>query len=253
MARRVLDVFLSSTGMDLAAHRVALRDRLTRTGFFHCVWQEDFGPQNAGAVEFCRQQAQKSELFVGLIGLRRGWEPDGDNAKRSITEMEHEWAKEAGRRRFLWVAPDDFPVPGNLRESDHQHQRQMAFRARLMADGERIVSQKGFGSPELLAAEIVEHLLAQLITSDLIIQLRPELTRQSEQLSDQTKELSRSQSTAASAGARRTNAAIEPEEQFLLLIAEGQNAVARRDLDAALSAFSKAQEIARDHKSRGQT
>jgi tetratricopeptide (TPR) repeat protein len=47
-----------------------------------------------------------------------------------------------------------------------------------MGAGERIVSQKGFGSPELLASEIVEHLLAQLVTSDLIELLRPELGRQ---------------------------------------------------------------------------
>jgi hypothetical protein len=44
--------------------------------------------------------------------------------------------------------------------------------------GERIVSQKGFGSPELLAAEIVAHLLTQLVTSDLIKELRPELAAQ---------------------------------------------------------------------------
>jgi hypothetical protein len=177
MPRRVLDVFLSSTAMDLAAHRAAVHERLMRTGLFHCVRQEDFGAQDAGAVDYCRQAAQKADLFVGLIGLRRGWEPDGDNAKRSITEMEHAWAMEASRRRYLWVAPDDFPVPGNLRESDDQHGRQLAFRGRVMGAGERIVSQKGFGSPDLLAAEIVEHLLAQVVTSDLIALLRPEFAR----------------------------------------------------------------------------
>ena len=176
MPRRVLDVFLSSTAMDLAVHRTAVHERLMRTGLFHCVRQEDFGAQDAGAVEFCREKAQAAELFVGLIGLRRGWEPDGDNAKRSITEMEHDWAKEAARRRYIWMAPDDFPVPGNIRENDEQHGRQLAFRNRTM--GERIVSQKGFGSPELLASEIVEHLLAQLVTSELIKELRPELAQQ---------------------------------------------------------------------------
>jgi tetratricopeptide (TPR) repeat protein len=96
MARKVLEVFLSSTAMDLAAHRAAVHERLTRTGLFHCIRREDFGAQDAGAVEFCCQKAQGADLFVGLIGIRRGWEPDGDNAKRSITEMEHDWA--AGQR-----------------------------------------------------------------------------------------------------------------------------------------------------------
>jgi tetratricopeptide (TPR) repeat protein len=178
MARRVLDVFLSSTAMDLAAHRTAVHERLMRTGLFHCMRQEDFGAQDAGAVEFSCREAQRADLFVGLIGLRRGWEPGSDNAKRSITEMEHDWAKEAGRRRFLWVAPDDFPVPGNLRESDEQHSRQAAFRARLMGAGERIVSQKGFESPPLLASEIVEQLLVQVVTGDLLAAPRTGAARQ---------------------------------------------------------------------------
>ncbi len=158
MARRVLDVFLSSTAKDLAEHREAVHKRLMQTGLFHCVRQEDFGAQNAGAVDFCRKKAQDADMYVGLIGLRRGWEPDGDNEKRSITEMEHDWARDAGRPRYLWVMPDDFPLPGNMRESDELHARQLAFRKRVMGGGERIVSQKGFGSPELLASEIVERL-----------------------------------------------------------------------------------------------
>ena len=168
MGRRVIDVFLSSTAVDLADYRKAVHERLMRTGLFHCVRQEDFGAQNAGAVEFCRQKAQEADMFVGLIGLRRGWEPDGDNEKRSITEMEHDWARDAGRARYLWVAPDDFPVPGNTRESDELHARQMAFRKRVMGGGERIVSQKSFGSPELLASEIVEQLMVQVVTTDLL-------------------------------------------------------------------------------------
>src|SRR5438128_2119441 len=131
MARRVLDVFLSTTAMDLATYRDGVHERLTGTGLFHCVSQKNMGAQDAGAVDFCRQQVQAADLFVGLIGLRRGWEPEGDSAKRSITEMEHGWAKEARRRRFLWVAPDDFPVPGNLRESDELNTRQQDFRRRV--------------------------------------------------------------------------------------------------------------------------
>jgi hypothetical protein len=46
MARRVIEVFLSSTAKDLAEHRKALHDRLMRAGLFHCIWQEDFGAQN---------------------------------------------------------------------------------------------------------------------------------------------------------------------------------------------------------------
>lgn len=175
MARRVLDIFLSSTAVDLAEHRAALHARLVSKGLFHCIRQEDFGAQNAGAVEFCREKVKSSDLFVGLVGVRRGWEPDGDSTQRSITEMEHEWAREAGARRYIWVSPDDFDPKG--REPDAPYARQQDFRKKVMAGGERIVSQKDFASPESLASEIVEHLLNQIITSDLITLLRDDLAR----------------------------------------------------------------------------
>jgi protein O-GlcNAc transferase len=170
---RVIDVFLSSTAQDLVEHRKAVHERLGRTGLFRCIRQEDFGAQDAGAVDFCRRKSQEAGMFVGLIGMRRGWEPDGDYEKRSITEMEYDWARDAGRPRYLWVMPEDFPLPANKRESSAAFKRQMAFRKRVMGGG-RIVSQKGFGSPELLAAEIVEQLLLNEVVAKLQEQARPE-------------------------------------------------------------------------------
>ena len=65
MARRVLDVFLSSTAKDLVEHREAVHKRLMQTGLFHCVRQEDFGAQNAGAVDFCRKKARGRRHVCG--------------------------------------------------------------------------------------------------------------------------------------------------------------------------------------------
>ena len=178
MVRQILDVFLSSTALDLESHRAAVYRELISTGLFHCTRQEDFGAQDARAVDFCRDKVKASDIFIGLVGQRRGWEPDGDNARRSITEMEHDWAKEAGCRRYLYVLPDNFPVAANLRDSDETYARQQEFRKRVMAGGERIVSQKGFEEPETLAADIIKHLLTQIVTGDLITQLRPDLSAQ---------------------------------------------------------------------------
>jgi tetratricopeptide (TPR) repeat protein len=175
MARSVVEVFLSSTSQDLTPHREAVYERLRRIEFVHCVRQEDFGAQDSDAVDFCRKRAQAARLFIGLIGMRRGWEPEGDHTKRSITEMEYDWAKEAGRHRFIYMSSDTFPVPGNLRETSAEHKRLLAFRKRIMA--ERIVSQKGFESPELFASEIVERLLAYIVVSDLFAEMHPEFVR----------------------------------------------------------------------------
>ena len=53
MARQIIDVFLSSTALDLEPHRTAIHAELMSTGLFHCVRQEDFGAQDAAAVDLC--------------------------------------------------------------------------------------------------------------------------------------------------------------------------------------------------------
>jgi tetratricopeptide (TPR) repeat protein len=237
MARKILDVFLSSTARDLEPHRAAIHAELISTGLFHCIRQEDFGPQNAGAVELCCEKVKGSDIFIGLTGQRRGWEPDGDNAKRSITEMEHDWAKEAGRRRYLYVTPDDFPVPGNLRDTDEQHERQQAFRKRVMDGGERVVSQKGFETPERFAADLIKHLLTQLVTGDLITLLRPELSPQNPISPDE-------QRPAIAAAVERL---AEDEDVDLLSLAKNPKNVDLADLEHKLT------ERAERHGSEGQS
>jgi hypothetical protein len=75
MAERVLSVFLSSTGLDLTPFREEIYARLISKGLFLCRRMEDFGAQDAGAVEYCQRTVKKCDLFVGLVGLvglRRG-------------------------------------------------------------------------------------------------------------------------------------------------------------------------------------
>lgn len=168
-------VFLSSTAKDLSAHREAVFQRLRKTNVFHVVRQEDFGPEDSNAQDYCREMVEQADILVGIVGLRRGWEPAGDSTHRSITEMEHDWAREQGLRRHIWVAPDDFPVPGHLRESDDEYQRQCAFRNHIRGGGERIVSEKGFGSPADLASEVVEFLLARKVAQLQIAAGKPRL------------------------------------------------------------------------------
>jgi tetratricopeptide (TPR) repeat protein len=155
MADRVPTVFLSSTAKDLTAFRDAIHARLTDGGKFKCIRQEDLtGPET---VAFCSREAARADFFVGLIGMRRGWEPDGDANHRSITEIEYDCAKPNGR--FIYVTPDNFPVPGYLHETDEQHQRQLKFRERVKT---RIAPRVDFSTPELLAHIVIEHLLTHL-------------------------------------------------------------------------------------------
>jgi tetratricopeptide (TPR) repeat protein len=228
---RVIDVFLSSTAQDLAEHRKAVHDRLGRTGLFRCIRQEDFGAQDAGAVEFCRRKSQEADMFVGLIGMLRGREPDGDNEKRSITEMEHDWARDAGRPRYLWVMPEDFPLPANTRESSGAFKRQMAFRKRVMGGGGRVVSQRGFGSPDLLASEIVEQLLTQVVTTDLVKQIQPEAAPSGQPVPSKDE-----QAPAIAAAVERL---AEDKDVDLLALAKDPKGIDVAELEAKLLAREK--------------
>ncbi len=234
MATTLDTVFLSSTAMDLTAFRDAVWLRLTNTGVFHCVRMETFGPQDTSAVEHCRGGVCGADIFVGIIGHRRGWEPFGSdsNDPRSITEMEHDWAHEARVRRFLWVAPDSFPQPADQREPDALHARQTTFRARIREGNTGIVSHDGFGAPALLASEIVEHLLKLKLAQAMVAQAKPAEGRGID--------TSRAETEAGVAAA--LDALADAGDIDLLALAQDPTAAKPADLEDKLRARAEAME-----------
>lgn len=162
MPQTVLTVFLSSTAEDLAPYREAIRARLDATEHFRCIGANNLVSPDDLAGQ--RDEVQRADLFVGLIGLQRGWEPAGDPHHRSIAEMEHDWAEAAGRPRLLFISPDGFFIRDED-EPDAGHHRQQGFRQRLLS--EPAVSQAGFASPHLLSAVVAEHLLRHVIAEEL--------------------------------------------------------------------------------------
>jgi hypothetical protein len=45
---------------------------------------------------------RSAHIFAGLIGTYRGWKPEGDTARRSVTEMEYDWALEYRKPRLIY-------------------------------------------------------------------------------------------------------------------------------------------------------
>jgi Domain of unknown function (DUF4062)/NACHT domain len=146
----VRTVFLSSTGRDLSAHRASAYSAVEGLDGFHCVRMEDFGARDWAADEFCRAKVAECDLFVGIVGHVYGSIPE--DSDRSYTEREYEAAVATSKPRLIFVAPDDFPLPANLVESDKRRARQQAFRARVQ--GERV--RATFASAEQLATQVVQ-------------------------------------------------------------------------------------------------
>ncbi len=155
MSLRRLNVFLSSTGKDLADHRKAIFTHLRAADAFHVEHSETFGARAGGAVDVCHERVRDCEVLVGLIGHYRGWEPDGDNGQRSITEMEYDWAVDYQLDRLMYVLPDGAVAAPDM--TAEAAQRQQAFRARVLGSDlhDKRVHDGEFVSPDALAAAVI--------------------------------------------------------------------------------------------------
>jgi hypothetical protein len=144
-------VFLNSTARDLAKYRHAVTEVINGLDDYKCVRMEDFGARDWQADDFCRAKVAGCDLFVGVVGHLYGSCPEG--SEHSYTEREYEAAVAAEMPRLMFIAPDDFPLPAHLRESDDKWHRQRAFRERVN-NRERI--RDTFTSPEDLARRVVQ-------------------------------------------------------------------------------------------------
>jgi tetratricopeptide (TPR) repeat protein len=122
-------VFLSSTARDLKDYRDAVYDAIEGLDGFHCVRMENFGARGWEADDFCRAKVAECDLFVGIVGHLYGSCPEG--CEQSYTEQEYEAARAAELPCLMFIAPEDFPLPANLWESDEKREKQRAFRQRV--------------------------------------------------------------------------------------------------------------------------
>lgn len=105
MARRVLDIFLSSTSEDLRDHRSTVSDALARLGQF-VVRMETFGAKPNKPLAACREEVAQSDALIVVVGHRYGWIPskaDGGDGKRSITWWEVQWALDAKKPVYAFM------------------------------------------------------------------------------------------------------------------------------------------------------
>lgn len=99
-------VFVSSTYRDNAQRRKVVQDAISMAGM---VWHgmEIFTAETKPAKEVCLKYVGEADLLVGIIARRYGWQPDGD---LSITEMEYDAAKAAGKDCLMFQLDPNIPV-----------------------------------------------------------------------------------------------------------------------------------------------
>jgi tetratricopeptide (TPR) repeat protein len=100
----VLRVFLSSTLVDLQAHRAAVRDIVGRLGQFTLA-MEQFGAREGDAQTVSTDLVAISDLYLGVIAWRYGYVPKGQ--ERSVTHQEYEEAGRLGIPRLVFLAASE--------------------------------------------------------------------------------------------------------------------------------------------------
>jgi hypothetical protein len=101
-----MKVFLSSTALDLVAHRRVADDTILRLSQ-QVVAMERFGPLPGEPVAECERKARESDVVVCIVAHRYGFVPE--KGRGSITRREVEAAKKAGRDVLVWIVADDHP------------------------------------------------------------------------------------------------------------------------------------------------
>lgn len=126
-----MKVYLSSTLNDLRAERDAVREVLGG----ECIVRESYVAGEQELVASCVQDVAECELYLGVIGLRYGYQPPGVPGALSITELEYAEAATRGIPRLVFLKEPDSIVATAL-DADWQDadSRIARFRARVAAD-----------------------------------------------------------------------------------------------------------------------
>jgi len=100
-------VFISSTSLDNRKRREMVLEAIERAGRMVAVRMERFAADDRPTVEVCRRRAAECDLLLAIVAHRYGWEPKGQ--EKSVTWLEYEAAREAGRPCLVFEIEPDAP------------------------------------------------------------------------------------------------------------------------------------------------
>lgn len=144
-------VYVSSTFVDLQAHRAVLKTELERAGF-DVESMERYPAFDQRPLERCLEDARRCDAYVLILAHRYGFVPQaGDGRELSITQREYESAVEAGRPCLVFCVDPTHDWPAALKDSPRSRagRRLAAFRRqvedshglRLFADADDLTKQ----------------------------------------------------------------------------------------------------------------
>jgi tetratricopeptide (TPR) repeat protein len=132
-----LTAMISSTALDLPAHRAAVREACEGVGVFP-IGVEQLPARDASGVAVSLEMVDKADIYLGIYAWRYGWIPSGNTI--SVTEMEFDRAVErqgagALHEILIFTAHPDHPCTAADVEADRGAQEKLTAFKTKAADG----------------------------------------------------------------------------------------------------------------------
>lgn len=154
-ASHELTAFISSTYVDLKAHRARVEEALTRieAGFRSMRF---FGSNEGDCLVVCLEKLRQCNYYVAIVGHRYG--QVHDLHKLSYTELEYEEAKRLKMSRRIYMADSSVPISPEHLEPDERRQLLEAFKRKLRKENTVVE----FSTPDDLATKVLADILVGL-------------------------------------------------------------------------------------------
>ena len=146
---------ISSTSLDLPAHRSEVMDACLRQDIFPKA-MEHLPARDADAVRVSLEMVDEADIYIGIYAWRYGHIPESQDI--SITEMEFERAVEREIPILVFLIHKDHPLTIDMVEAREGAQQGLAALKERASHGR---GRREFRSPVELRGEVV-HALADL-------------------------------------------------------------------------------------------
>jgi hypothetical protein len=167
--RPVLRVFISSTAVDLREYRDKVRDAVLRLEGLP-IAMETFSAQSGQPASECMKMAAAADAVICVVAHRYGFVPPpdlGGDGERSITWLEVDAAKRAGKRVFVFLI--DPKAPWNeVKEQDRLTSEPPEKTAEIVKAVQKLKEFKAYLESEYTRSTFSSaDQLAQLVTTAL--------------------------------------------------------------------------------------
>lgn len=166
--KRRIDVMVSSTTKDLAEHRKNASNSIQRLRWTPLAMEFDEAKPGEDAISYSLKLVDEAEVYLGIFGIRYGFQPDDTRnpVKISITEMEYRRAVERDIPILIFINTETHPFPASLTADESDADRKKLKRFKDELGSKHIVSF--YDSPEELRFKVSQSLY-ELRASDEFI------------------------------------------------------------------------------------